>query len=550
MEIIFFDLQPISNIHLTSHLRWELENNGNILYIYILGITLVFLLLIAGINYVNLTTAKSMERAKEIGVRKTLGAVSSNLSIQFYLESIMFCLTAMVIAFGIGLLLLDGFNTISGKDFLIADVLNTKFMLLGLGISVVIGILAGFYPALSLASFKPSEVLKGKLTTSSTGVRMRSLLVVLQFSISTVLIAGSLIILRQLDYMKSKELGFDKEAIISVPIPSSVELGGIDIQQVYTLREQLEALAGVKSTTMLSNLPGSQFNQHPIFALENPENRVDASEVMVDFGVEEVFGFDIVAGRGYDESFATDSTGLNFILNESAVAALNLSEPIGKKVMWVDNDQNHEGIVIGVVKDFHFKSLHENIQPLLFSLQPYAAGHVAIKMEGKQFSATLNEIREVYRGIDEELLFEYQFLNQQLASLYDNEVKTLTIFSMFAGIALVLACLGLLGMAIAILNQRIKEVGMRKILGASSAQIMKMVMSQFVKLIAVALLLGLPVAYVLMQNWINEFSYQVSFGIWPYVASCLILIAVALVSVSSAVAKIALSNPIEALRYE
>lgn len=546
----FFGLQPIADIHLTSKLRWELENNGNIIYIYILGITLIFLLLIAGINYVNLTTAKSLERAKEVGVRKTLGAVSANLSIQFYLESVLFCVAAMSIAFGIALLFLDGFNFLSGKNFLASEILSLDFILMGLVVSVVLGILAGLYPAISLSSFKPTEVLKGKLTTTSKGVRMRSFLVVLQFTISTILIAGTLIILRQLDYMKNKELGFDQEAIISVPIPSSVELGGIDIQQVYALRTQLETIPGVRGTSMLSNLPGSQFNQHPIYAVGDPENRVDASEVFVDFGVEEVFGFEIVAGRGYDKSYAQDTTGLNFILNEAAVAELNLSDPIGKKIVWMDNDENHEGTLIGVVRDFHYKSLHDEIQPLLISLQPYAAGHLTIKMDGSQFSATLNEIRNTYASIDEELIFEYSFLDQQLASLYDNEVKTLTIFSVFAGIALALACLGLLGMAIAMLNQRVKEVGMRKILGASSVQIMQMVMAQFVKLIVIALLIGLPVAYILMQNWVNEFSYQVAFGIWPYIASCLILLVVALISVSSAVAKISLTNPSDVLRYE
>lgn len=546
----FFDLQPISAIHLTSKLRWELEKNGNILYIYILGITLVFLLLIAGINYVNLTTAKSLERAKEIGVRKTLGAVSGNLSIQFYLESVIFCFVAMVIAFGGSLLLLEGFNSISGKGFEATDVLNVEFGLIGLGVSVVIGILAGLYPAISLSAFKPTEVLKGKLTTSSSGVRMRSLLVILQFSISTVLIAGSFIILRQLDYLREKELGFDQEAIISIPIPSSVELGGIDVQKMYRLRNQIESIPGVKGTSMVSNLPGSQFNQHQIYALKNPDDRVDASEMMVDFGVEKIFDFEIVAGRGYEKSYAGDTTGLNFILNETATGALNLTEPIGEKLVWIDNDESHEGTIIGVVKDFHYKSLHEDIQPLLLSLQPYAAGEVIIKLDGNQFEATLNEIRKTYALIDEELVFEYQFLDQRLAKLYDEERNTLTIFSVFAGVALMLACLGLLGMAIAMLNQRIKEVGMRKILGASSTQIMRMIMGQFARLIAVALLIGLPIAYLLMQNWINEFSYRAAFGFWPYIGASIVLLAVALISVSAAVMKIAFSNPIESLRYE
>lgn len=545
-----FELQPIQDIHLQSHLRWELEANGNILYIYILSATFVFILLIICINYVNLTTSKSMERAKEIGVRKTLGAISSNLSLQFYLESILFCVLAMVIALGIASLMIDSFNHVSGKNFLLVDLFNPSFLITVLGLSMLVGVVAGAYPALFLSSFKPTEVLKGKLSTSLKGVRMRSVLVTLQFVVSAILITGSLIILRQIDFMQNKELGFDQEAVVAINIPVSVELGSIDLQTVYAVRQQIEALSGVRSTSMISNLPGGQFNQHPIYPLNDPDNTVDVSEVMVDFGFEEVLGLEVVQGRAFNSSYATDTAELTFMINEIAAQQLNLENPVGEKVVWVGNDTTYTANIIGVVKDFHYKSLHEDIQPLIIAVEPYDAGQVLIKLDGNQFASILNEVEVIYSELNNELPFEYQFLDEKLARLYDQEVKTLGIFSLFSGIALILASLGLLGMALAMLNQRVKEVGMRKILGASSAQIMQMIFSQFLKLIAVALIIGLPLSFFLMQNWVNEFSYQAPFGIMPFVWSAIILLVVAAISVSSAVSKIAFSNPVESLKYE
>ncbi len=546
----YFALQPIKDIHLHSHLRWELENNGNILYIYILSATLVFLLAIAGINYVNLTTAKSLERAKEIGVRKTLGAVSTNLTLQFYLESIIFCLFALILSLGITYLLIDGFNFLSGKSFSSSAVFNGIFLIKSLALALGIGLLAGFYPAIALSSFKPTEVLKGKLTTSGKGVRMRGALVILQFTVSAILIAGSLIIFQQINYMKNKELGFDQDAVISFNIPVSVELGDIDLPTIYSVRQQIESISGVRSTSMISNLPGGQFNQHPAYPKNDPENWVDFSEIMVDFGVDEVLGLELVDGRMFDSSYAADTATVSFVINEIGAQQLNFENPVGEMLAWMDDDSTFEGQIIGVVKNFHYKSLHEEIQPLLMVVDPYDAGHVLVKLDGSEFGNVMAEIEDIYGQLNSELPFEYFFLDQQMGDLYESEIKTLSIFSVFTGIAVALACLGLLGMAIATLNHRIKEVGMRKILGASSLQIMQMVLGQFVKLILVALVIGLPLAYLLMQTWVSEFSYQAPFDILPYVLASVCLLVVALLSVSSAITKITLSNPVDSLRHE
>ena len=547
---VYFDLQPIADIHLTSRLRWELESNGNILYIYILSGTLMFLLLIAAINYVNLTTAKSLERAKEIGVRKTLGAITRGLSAQFYLESIAFCVMAGFLAFILAIAGLEVFNVLVGKSLRIESLFNIGFVGKALLVILMIGIIAGIYPAMVMSSFKPAEVLKGKLTTSSKGIAVRGVLVTLQFTISAILIAGSLIIVHQVNYMKNKELGFEQDAVLHMPIPVSVEVGGVDLNKMTLAQKRLQKLPGILAVSASSNVPGTQYNQHPIYASKNPENRVDASEMMQDFGLREVLNYELIAGRDFDKSFSTDSSGTNFILNESAVKALNLEDAINEQIVWVDNDREVKGTIIGVVKDFHYRSLHEGIQPLIIQLQPDYLGYFVVKLQGAAFAATLADIEDIYATIYPNNPFSYQFLDDDLAALYSQEQKTLSVFAVFAGIALILACLGLLGMAFTMLNQRVKEIGLRKIMGASPVQIAMLVLGQFAKLIFIAALIGLPISYILMQSWLMEFSYQAPLSVLPFILSAVILLVIAVLSVSSAVAKMALSQPIDSLRYE
>ncbi len=547
---VHFDLQPITDIHLKSNLRWELENNGNMLYIYILTGTLVFLLLIAAINYVNLTTAKSLERAKEIGIRKTLGAISLSLSVQFYVESIIFCLIASILALALAIPGLSLFNGLVDRSFELQSLFNFDFLGKATLIILLIGLVAGTYPALVLSSFKPAEVLKGKLTTSSKGIRIRGVLVTLQFTISAILIAASLIIGRQVNYIKDKELGFDKEAVIHMPIPVSVEVGGTDMDKLALTQKRLKELSGTVAVSASSNVPGGSYNQHPIYAVANPDNRVDASEMMQDFGLQEVLNYELIAGRDFDKSYSSDSSGNNFILNQAAVTALNFDNPINERIVWLDNEREVEGRVIGVIKDFHYRSLHEGIQPMLIQLKADYAGYYLVKLEGASFASTLAEIEQVFTEVYPNNLFSYQFLDDELSKLYSREQKTLSVFSIFAGIALVLACLGLLGMAFTMLNQRVKEIGMRKIMGASPFQIASLVLGQFAKLVLIAALIGLPVSYLLMQNWLMEFSYQAPVSLTPYILSAIIVLVIAVLSVITAVVRMAFARPIESLRYE
>ncbi|MEP2024518.1 FtsX-like permease family protein, partial [Reichenbachiella sp.] len=547
---IKFELQHIADIHLMSHLRWELENNGNILYVYILTGSMIFILLIAGINYINLTTAKSVERAKEIGVRKTLGAVSGHLTIQFYLESILFCLMAMLLAFGFTSLVIDSFNGLSQKNFDVIDLLNFDFIAKATLLCLVLGLLAGIYPALFLSSFKPTDVLKGKLSASGENNRLRSILVVCQFVVSAILITSSLIILKQLDYMQTKQLGFDREAVISIPIPSSVEHGGINLSEAQTIQNELKNIPGISQVSATSNLPGSQFDNHPVHSVKYHPEYLDATEIYVDFGLIELLDIELLEGRTLNQNYAADSAGTNVLINEAAVKGLNLMDPIGEKITWHLGGHDLEITVIGVVRDFHYKSLHQPINPLIIQYQPYMVNEMVIKLEGQNFQQTMAEIEKLYTKFNQQDSFEYHFLDQQLGELYDNEIRTLGVFSIFSGVALFLACLGLLGIALAMISQKVKEVGIRKILGASALQIIQMIFTQFATLIGIALIIGLPLAYFLMQDWLGEFPYQVVLGFQPFFWSAMILLVIALVSVSLVVLKIAATSPVEALRYE
>lgn len=547
-----FILQPIADIHLNSHLRWELENNGNVLYIYILSGTMIFILLIIIINYVNLTTSKSLERAKEIGIRKTLGAISRSLTMQFYLESALFCFFALIGAFVLVSILIEPFNMYTGKHIQSSALTEWSFLLSIVGIFLLIAFISGFYPALALSSFIPSDVLKGKLSNSLQGIRMRSILVVVQFCVSAILIISSLIILKQLNYIKSKDLGFDQDALISVRVFPSAKIGGIDIQQVRNLRTDFEKISGVESTTAVSNLPGGQFDQHNIFMSNQPDESQDVSEMYVSYDFEEVFDFELLAGRSFDNSFAIDSAGKSVIVNESFVKNLNLQKPIGTKISWNSNrlDRKTDVTIVGVLKDFHYRPLHEEIQPLAIQLSEQDVDHILVKLAGNTFQQALTEMETVYSQYETEMPFEYHFLDQKIANLYNDEIRTLNVFSVFGVLALILACLGLLGMAIAMMNQKVKEVGIRKILGASPIQILTMILGQFSRLIGIALLIGLPIGYLLMQNWMSEFSYQATIGLLPFLFASVALLVVAFTSVSVVVIKIAKSNPIEAVKYE
>ncbi len=545
-----FELQPIRDIHLHSHLRWELEDNANILYIYILTGALTFILLIICINYINLTTAKSIERAREVGVRKTLGALSTSLTAQFYMESLSFCLIASLLALGLAAVLLPFFNALTQLSFSLSSFFQADLLLVLGAVVLCISSLSGIYPALVMDQFKPVEVLKGRLSTSYHGRRLRNGLVIFQFFVSSILIMASLIILKQLNYMKTKELGFDQEALISIKMYPSAAIGGMDVEMIRTLENEFINIPGVQSASGVSNLPGGSFNQLSIYSTPSPEERIDASQLGIDYGGLVTMGITMAKGRPFDPLMDNDTLDNHFILNEAAIKRLQLDDPLGASITWEQAGKRGNGIIVGVTKDFHYQSLHSAIEPLIVYLDPYDVNHIVVKLEGQHFQKNLSKIEAAYREVNPSENFEYTFLDQQLSQLYQAEVRTLNIFIVFTSIALFLACIGLAGLAIALLHQHIKDIGIRKIMGARSRDIFGLVLSQFLKLIGIALLFGLPIGYVLIKFWLQEFSYQTTIGAMPFIVAGISLLFIAALSVSAIILKIAHTNPADTLRYE
>lgn len=535
-------VQPVTDIHLKSHLRWELESNGNIEYVYIMAAAALLTLVIGCINFMNLMTAKSTERAKEIGIRKTLGALRQQLSLQFLSESIIIACVSVVFALLLAEVALPFYNNLTGQSFDL-NYIETLPVLLGLGI--LIGICSGIYPSLYLSSVKPHVILKGKFQEANEGSRLRSLLIVFQFSISMILISGAVIIYNQLSYIQNKNLGFNKEEILVIPLKNeSVR------PRIQALKSELLRIKGVNAVSASSNLPGGQFNQNSISLVESPEDDISCSEAFVDFDFLKVMNIELAEGRFYMPENLRDTVA-TFVLNETAAHQLNVSSPVGKEIHWYayENDQPITGRVIGVVKDFHFQSFHDPVRPLMFIHHP-AYNHMIIKLNTKDFKNTISEIKKVYAQFDTMFEFQYSFLDDRLNQQYQAEQRTGIIFGIFAFIAISIACFGLFGMAMLTFSQRTKEVSIRKVLGASVSQLIVLLLSNFTKLIFIAVVIAIPFAWWIMDRWLDNFIYQV--GIHPivFISSGIILILISWITLGYFTLRTSRVNPAETLKNE
>lgn len=538
-----FKLTPIADIHLHSKLRWELEPNGNIEYVYILGAAGILTLLIACINFMNLTTAKSAERAKEIGVRKTLGAFRSQLCLQFLTESVVIAVISLLIAIVIVEISLPVFNNVTGLSF---DIGVGQYVLAIVALAVMVGILSGLYPALYLSGVKPHEILKGKFISSRRGSGLRRTLVVFQFAMSMVLISASIIIFSQLDFLRSKNLGFDKEEVIVVPIKNN---DGFD--KLEFLRNELLKIDGITSVSAASNIPGRQFNQHHITPQKRPLDDVSASDSFVDYDFFETLGIDLSEGRFFLRENPSDTTAA-FVINETAAKQLNLQPPVaGQEIVWHGNSNNEvRGTVVGVVKDFHFQSLHQPIQPLVFALTSRAFNHIVIKIDSRDFEKKIAAIERVYKIVEPTFGFEFVFLEESLNTQYAAEQRAGTIIGTFSFIAISIACFGLFGMSMLTFHQKVKEISVRKVLGASSINLLIILLGNFTKLILISILIAVPIVWWIMQDWLGNFSYQVGIHPMIFVGSGLALISISWVTLSYFALKASRLNPAETLKNE
>jgi putative ABC transport system permease protein len=537
-------LQPVTDIHLKSRLRWELEANGNIEYVYILSAAALLTLVIACVNFMNLTTAKSAERAKEIGVRKTLGAGYRQLSMQFLGESVIMAMIAMVLAVFIIEVTLPLFNLWTGLNLGIDYSQDAPILLL---LGLLIGVLSGLYPSVYLSRIKPHLVLKGKMVQTPRGAGLRKGLIVLQFFMSMILVSSAIIIYTQLDYLTHKDLGFGKDAVLTIPVKNEAGM-----ERFAAMQNELLRIPGVLAVSATSNIPGGQFNQHALASIEFPDEEVGASEAFVDFDFFRTLDISLADGRTFSRDHLSDSVGA-FVINETAGRQLHLKEPfVGQDIWWKRHEDRAmvRGKVIGVVKDFHFQSLHEPIAPLLFLLTDRNFNHILIKLKTKDLRGRIAAVEEVYKQFEPVYGFEFSFLDDRLNSQYASERRTEVILSIFTGIAILIASFGLFGMALLTFQQKIKELSVRKVLGATMRNILFLVVGDFTRLIVLAVVLATPMAWWFMSRWLENFSYRIDIHPMVFVGSGIALVAIAWATLSYFTVKASKLNPAETLKNE
>ncbi len=545
-------LQPLRRIHLTSDLEAELRPNGSIRAIYIFGIIAVFILCIACINFINLSTARSVERAKEVGIRKTFGSEKRALVLQFLVESVLVSLLSVLLSFLLMWLLLPLFNQLSGKDLSLQPYLEPVRLGLLLLFGALIGLVAGVYPAFVLSSFQPIKVLKGKLKSNRYGAALRNGLVVFQFAISIVLIVCTITVNRQMQFMLGDRLGFRKDHIIEV---ERTDLVG---NQTKAFRDQLAAIAGVEMVSGTNNLPGGQGFFGTTFRPYAGHQSVTGRGIIVDDRFAGLLGLEMKEGRFFSRDFPTDS--LAMVLNESAVAALGLKEPIvGSRLTSPDGLFNAPDgtpnvyTVIGVVRDFNYQTLHQAIAPLFFA-DVTKFGNVtpltAIRVKGDQFSSALQAIQQTWRQFVPNRPFHYSFLDQRLADQYRSEQTIRRIFTVFSALAIFIACIGLLGLAAYATQQRLREISIRKVLGAGAGSIAGMLSVDFLRLVTISAVVAVPFSWIAMHAWLQSFVYRVSLSWWIFVLAWALSLAITLLTTGYQAIRAALTNPVNVLRSE
>jgi len=547
-----YSLQPLLSIHLESDLEAELKPNGSLSSVYIFAVIAVFILLIAGVNFVNLATARSVERAKEVGIRKTFGSERRLLVMQFLTEAVIISLFSFCLSCLLLVLLLPAFNQLSGGHLSLRFLLNPFFLPAFLLFSILIGGLAGSYPALVLSSFQPLAVLRGKFKNNRQGIALRNGLVVFQFSISIILIVCTLVVFRQMQYMQSDKLGFQKDHIITLQNTDRLQ------NNTRAFKAELKKLSGVQAVAGASAMPGRQAFFGMTVRAEGSSEPLTGRGLVVDNDFVSTLKLEIVQGRSFSEQFASDS--LAVMLNEKAVTELGLTNPIGARLTSPDpflNQANAPGqtvyTVVGVIKDFHFQSLHQKINPLI-CINAGKFGNVSpltgVRIEAGGFGNTLTAIEKVWHRFLPDQPFDYSFLDQDLAALYQAEQTSQRVFGVFSMLAVFIACMGLLGLAAYTTGQRTKEIGVRKVLGASVGQIIVLLSADFVKLVAIAFTLATPLAWYAMHRWIQGFAYRTELNWWIFAIAGFTATFIALLTISYQAIKAAVANPVKSLRTE
>jgi putative ABC transport system permease protein len=543
-------LQPLTEIHLHSDFQYDLGVNGDITYVYIFGAVALMMLLIACINFMNLSTAGSSKRAREVGVRKVMGSEKSELVWQFLMESILLTSPALVLAVMLSFIALPVFNELSGKNLSLQWSAVPGLIPALIGFGLFVGVFAGSYPAFFLSSFKPITVLKGgssviKLTSSGRSFNLRSGLVVFQFFMSIILIVGTTVVYQQLQFIRNKKLGYNKDQVIVIPTWS---LG----KNMEAFRDEISRDSRIEHVSLSGYVPAgpSDNNNYTVNPDGNPAQLIKTLRYEVDYNYIPTLGMEMARGRNFSKDYGTDSTGM--IINETAVKMFGWTpqNALNRTITRNDNEGRKATFqVIGVVKDFHFKSMHEQIGPLVMTLNN-GWGWMMVKTRSTEVSGLLATMKKDWEGFHPDMPFSYTFLDERFNETYKAEQKTGQILGTFAGLTIFVACLGLFGLATFTAEQRTKEIGVRKVLGASVAGIIGLLSKDFLKLIVVALVIATPAAWWLMERWLQEFAYKTDINWWVFAWAGILSILVALFTISYQSIKAALMNPVESLRSE
>ena len=536
-----FFIQPLTDIHLRSALKEELEANGDIHYVYVFTTIAFVILLLASINYMNLATARASRRAKEVGIRKVVGAVKSKVIFQFLGESIIITTIALVFAFVLAQLFTPFFNSLSGKQITL-DLGNVGLTATFLAIALITGILSGTYPAFVLSSFNPVDVLRsGFAKIGNSGAFLRKGLVIVQFSLSTALIIGTVIIFMQWDYIQEKKLGIQSEQILVVPMATKE----IDNKNIL-LKSELLKNSNIEHVTASNKKLTDRPTSYTTVQVRESDNSYALPLGIVDFDFFKTFGIPIVHGRDFSLEIVNDTID-SYIINEAALKLFNIQNPVGAKIIVSGQE---EGTIVGVVKDFHFESLHAEIAPYLFFVRPAMFNYFEMRVKSANLKETVSYIQNKYSQIDPEANFSWTFLDDDIDKLYKSEGKFFQVFTTFSILAIFIACLGIFGLISFMTSQRSKEISIRKILGASAKNISLLLTQDFIRLVLVANLISWPFAYYFMNRWLEDFSYRINITLWIFIGASTISWIIAISTISIQTLRAALANPVNNLKNE
>ena len=538
-------LMPLTDIHLHSDSFPELAPNGSIQYIYIFGAVSVFILLIACVNFMNLSTARSANRAKEVGVRKVLGTGKASLVKQFLTESVLMTCIAMIMALALAYLLLPLFNRIAAKEYSFGLLTEIRFLPLYILLPVAVGVLAGYYPAFYLSSFRPISVLKGALNTRPGKSKLRSSLVVFQFATSIFLIIGTIIVYRQLNYIQQKKLGFNKDQVLI--IDGAYALGN----NLAAFKNEVTGMSGVKSGTISSFLPVSSSsrsdNTFSKDAVMSTDNALSMQAWKIDHEYIPTMGMEMKSGRNFSPDFVSDSMGV--ILNETAANLLGYADPVGQKLYSGGSGNPVSYQIIGVVKNFNYESLRQQVGPLGFFLSR-SAYSAAFKVAAADVETLIGKIETTWKGMAPGMPFSYRFMDEAFDDMYRSEQRIGLISLCFSVMAILIACLGLFGLAAYMTEQRTKEIGIRKVLGASVGSIVSLLSANFLVLVLIGFIIASPLAWWIMNNWLKEFAYRIPVNWTIFLLAGVAAMCIAILTVCFQAVKAALANPVKSLRTE